>query len=296
MNKRVLVTGSEGFTGKYLVSELQAHGYEVIGMGNQASRKYGYVQADLTNVSATRAALADVRPDIIVHLAALAFVGHGNPNDFYRVNLIGSRNLLEAVSSSNKQPESILLVSSANIYGNQNEGMLNESTSPAPANDYAVSKLAMEHMARTWMPKLPVIIVRPFNYTGIGQPDNFLLPKIVSHFRRKEDVIELGNLDVSRDFSDVRSVAEIYRKLIEERPTGHTFNVASGRPYSLLEVLDLCSEITGHDIEIRVNPAFVRANEVKTLCGDNTRLREHIGHWYSPSLKDTLRWMLEGDV
>ncbi|GAA3957713.1 GDP-mannose 4,6-dehydratase [Allohahella marinimesophila] len=292
MNKRVLITGSEGFTGHYLVKELESAGYEVIGLGSHASTSPGHVQADLIDSASLKAALAKIQPDVVVHLAALAFVGHGDPNQFYQVNLIGTRNLLEAVSASGKIPESVLLASSANVYGNQAEGILNEGTPPAPANDYAVSKLAMEYMARTWLSKLPIIFARPFNYTGVGQTENFLLPKIVSHFKRKAGSIELGNLDVSRDFSDVRAVVQAYRKLIEKQPIGETFNVASGKTHSLREVLLLCQDVTGHEIDVQVNPAFVRANEVKTLCGDTTKLRHCIGDWDTPELEETLRWML----
>jgi nucleoside-diphosphate-sugar epimerase len=295
MQKRVLVTGSEGFTGRYMVSELRAAGYGVVGLGSHESASADYVQADLTDAAALKAVMAEVQPDVVIHLAALAFVGHGDPNGFYHVNLMGTRNLLEAISACGKTPDSVLLASSANVYGNQAEGVLNESTPPAPANDYGVSKVAMEYMARTWLPSLPITLTRPFNYTGVGQAENFLLPKIVSHFKRKADVIELGNLDVWRDFSDVRAVVQAYRKLIEKQPTGETFNVASGKTHSLREVLAMCSEISGHEIEVRVNPAFVRANEVKTLCGDASKLRNCIGEWQTPELEETLRWMLTGD-
>ena len=172
--------------------------------------------------------------------------------------------------------------------------MLDEQTPPAPANDYAVSKLAMEYMARLWCDRLPIVIARPFNYTGVGQAENFLLPKIVSHFHRKADTIELGNLDVWRDFSDVRAVVQAYRGLIEARPLGQTVNVSSGHTHSLREVIAKCTAITGHSIEVQVNPAFVRANEVKTLCGDNARLRGLVPGWQTPSLDETLGWMLAG--
>jgi len=294
--KRVLVTGSEGFTGRYLVAELEAAGYGVVGIGSHASASPSYIQGNLTDLPALKAALVKVQPDVIVHLAALAFVGHGDPSAFYQVNLMGTRNLLEAVAAAGKTPESVLLASSANVYGNQSDGVLDEHTPPAPANDYAVSKLAMEYMAKTWLPELPITFARPFNYTGVGQTENFLLPKIVSHFKRKADLIELGNLDVWRDFSDVRTVVQAYRKLIEKQPVGETFNVASGEVHSLREVLDMCKEITGYDIKVEVNPAFVRANEVKTLCGDASKLWQSIGQWDTPKLVDTLRWMLKGDA
>ena len=294
MGKRALLTGSEGFTGRYMRAELEAAGYEVIGLGAGPGPAVGYVQADLQQASAVQAVVQQVQPQVVVHLAALAFVGHGEADDFYRVNLLGTRNLLAALAAAPQRPAAVLLASSANVYGNQAEGCLTESALPAPANDYAVSKLAMEHMARTWLPQLPIIITRPFNYTGVGQAEHFLLPKIVAHFVRREPVIELGNLDVSRDFSDVRAVVAAYRGLLEHKPVGETFNIASGTAHTLNEVLHLCQELTGHQPQVRVNPAFVRQNEVRYLCGDASRLRACLGNWQTPALRDTLSWMLGG--
>lgn len=291
--KRVLVTGIGGFTGRCLQAELQAHGHRVIGTGSAPEVGADYYQVDLLDAAQLKDVLAHVRPDVVVHLAALAFVAHGDADDFYQVNLIGTRHLLDAIVASGKPPQCVLLASSANVYGNRSEGLLDEATLPAPANDYAVSKLAMEYMAQLWRDKLPLVIARPFNYTGVGQSRNFLIPKIVEHFRLKADVIELGNLEVSREFNDVRTVAYIYRRLIETpRAIGQTVNVSSGKAWSLREVVTLCEELTGRRIELKVNSAFVRANEVKVLCGDNTRLRGFIGEWPSPSLRDTLEWML----
>jgi len=290
--KRALITGIHGFTGRYMAAELQANGYEVIGLGSQPSDDTDYHQVDLADGSGLRALLATVQPDVVVHLAALAFVGHGAAEAFYQVNLIGTRNLLEAIAACGKQLDCVLIASSANVYGNVSEGLLSESTPAAPANDYAVSKLAMEYMANLWRDKLPLVIARPFNYTGVGQADNFLLPKIVSHFRRKAETIELGNLDVWRDFSDVRALVKAYRGLIEVKPAGEIVNVSSGKTYSLREVIAMCTAITGHEIQVEVNPAFVRANEVKTLCGDNTKLRSLVSGWQTPALEETLSWML----
>ncbi|MBA1204423.1 NAD-dependent epimerase/dehydratase family protein [Pseudomonas capeferrum] len=293
-SKRALITGIHGFTGRYMAAELQAQGYEVLGIGSQSSDEDGYFQVDLADAAGLRKLLAELQPDVVVHLAALAFVGHGVADAFYQVNLIGSRNLLEAIAACGKTPDCVLLASSANVYGNASSGLLDESTPPAPANDYAVSKLAMEYMASLWQPRLPIVITRPFNYSGVGQGENFLLAKIVSHFRRKAEVIELGNLDVWRDFSDVRAVVSAYRGLLDVAPVGQTVNVSSGVAHSLRDVIRLCQEITGHELEVTVNPAFVRANEVKTLTGDNARLRSLVPGWTTPTLSETLAWMLVG--
>lgn len=291
--KRALITGIKGFTGQYAAAELEQHGWEVWGIGSHDEADDArYRRVDLADAAGLHAVIAEVQPDAVVHLAAIAFVGHGDADAFYTVNLIGTRNLLSALAASSKKPECVLLASSANVYGNATEGVLSETTPPNPANDYAVSKLAMEYMARLWMDKLPIVIARPFNYTGIGQTESFLLPKIVGHFRCGAEVIELGNLDVWRDFSDVRAVAQAYRRLLETCPAGETVNVCSGTTHSLREVIAMVEGIAGRSIRVEVNPAFVRANEVRTLCGDATTLRRIIGDWATPPLEGTLGWML----
>lgn len=157
-----------------------------------------------------------------------------------------------------------------------------------------MSKLAMEYAARLYAGRLPLIMARPFNYTGVGQAESFLIPKIVNHVRRRAPLIELGNLDVARDFSDVRNVVQLYRRLLEApAAVGQTFNVCSGQAWSLNEVLAMVREISGHDFEVRVNPAFVRQNEVKTLLGSRARLDAVVGEVPEIALRDTLRWMLE---
>jgi len=290
--RRVLVTGLRGFTGAYVERELLDAGYRVFGIcvpGEPASP--GVFAVDLCDRAALAAVVEEVQPDVVVHLAGIAFVGHGDAEQIYRVNVAGTRNLLEALAALRKQPSAVLLASSANIYGNASVPRIDESVAAAPANDYAVSKLAMEYMARLWMDRLPIIIARPFNYTGRGQSENFLLPKIVAHFRRQAPSIELGNLEIARDFSDVRMVAHSYRRLLAAAPAGEVFNICSGRSHSLSNVLDMMAEIAGYRIEVRVNPAFVRANDVLTLTGDNTRLVHAIGQLPARPLSETLRWM-----
>lgn len=290
---RALITGLRGFTGEYLARELSACGYDVFGtaFGNEALGQ-GVYYVDLCDPLALQEVVNQVQPDIVAHLAAISFVGHGNVEDIYRINVVGTRNLLAALSNLKIPPRAVLVASSANIYGNSNAGVITENETPQPANDYAVSKLAMEHVARLWMDKLPIFITRPFNYTGIGQADNFLLPKIISHFKRKATQIELGNLDVARDFSDVRTIAKAYCELLLKAPTGQTFNICTGKAYTLRDVIQLVEDIAGYQIQVQVNPAFVRANEVRILVGDPNKLRECIGDLPAIELQQTLRWML----
>jgi nucleoside-diphosphate-sugar epimerase len=292
--KRALITGLSGFTGRYVEQELRAAGYEVFGTITPGhAPAAGQYAVDLNDRDGLAAMVQEVRPDVVAHLAAIAFVGHGDVEQIYRVNVAGTRNLLEALAGLEHKPSAVLLASSANIYGNTEVGVIHEDVPAAPANDYAVSKLAMEYMASLWRDKLPLIVVRPFNYTGVGQHENFLLPKIVSHFRRKAADIELGNLHVWRDFSDVRMVASSYRKLLAAGPAaaGRAFNICSGQAYSLGEALDMMAGIAGYQIKVHVNPAFVRANEVVRLVGDNSRLVAATGPLGVVPLADTLRWM-----
>ena len=293
--KRALITGLSGFTGLYVERELRAAGYEVFGtISPDGALAEGRYPVDLNDRAGLAAVVQEVRPDVVAHLAAIAFVGHGDVEQIYRVNVAGTRNLLEALAGLEQKPSAVLLASSANIYGNTDVGVIGEDVPAAPANDYAVSKLAMEYMARLWRDKLPLIVARPFNYTGVGQHENFLLPKIVSHFRRKAADIELGNLHVWRDFSDVRMVALSYRRLLAApAAAGQAFNICSGHAYSLGEALDMMADIAGYRINVHVNPAFVRANEVVRLVGDNRRLAAVTGPVATVPLADTLRWMYQ---
>lgn len=276
----VLVTGLSGFTGQYVNEALLSAGHQVSGLSS-----------DLLDAEAICVEVKKIKPDAVIHLAAVAFVAHGSPDDFYKVNLVGTRHLLQALSEHAPDIKKVLLASSANVYGNT-EGLMHETADPAPANDYAVSKLAMEHMAKLWLPKLPVVIARPFNYTGVGQAENFLIPKIVSHFKHQATEIELGNLDVWRDFGDVRSVAEAYLGLLEKGQASETYNISSAEPVALREVISMCEQLTGHQLEVKVNPAFVRANEVVRLSGDTSKLRALLPEWKMPTLQETLSWML----
>jgi GDP-6-deoxy-D-talose 4-dehydrogenase len=302
MGKRVLITGIQGFTGQHLAAALTAAGHEVHGLtqnitNTQTKGIYKLHQADLANAASLAQALQEVQPQQVVHLAAIAFVGHGDIAAMYSTNLIGTRNLLEGLARTTTPPDAVLLTSSANVYGNSIEGILTEETPAAPANDYAVSKLAMEYMAKLYSERLPIIFSRPFNYTGVGQSESFLLPKIVAHVRRRASMIELGNLNVARDFSDVRTVVQAYVRLLQTpAAVGQTFNMCSGVAYTLNEVLNLVKAISGHDFEVRVNPAFVRANEVKTLVGSRRKLEACIGRLEEIQLTETLRWMLEAPV
>ena len=291
---RVLVTGLNGFTGEYLGAVLTQAGYEVHGTvrENESTNDRQHV-ADLSDLDALRRVIDTVAPRHVIHLAAVSFIAHDNVADIYHTNIVGTRNLLNALANSPevaKQLGTVLLVSSANIYGNTLADPIGEDEPPRPVNDYAVSKAAMELMAAQWVGALPITIVRPFNYTGVGQSINFLIPKIIHGFSTRQAALELGNLDVHRDFSDVRDVVDAYKQLIELSPRG-IFNICSEKTYTLRDIIAEVGDISGHALDIHVNPRFVRTNEVRILRGDASRLRGVLPRWQSRPFRETLQWM-----
>ena len=278
---RILLTGAAGFTGRHFKAMAMEAGHRVIAL-----------QSNLTNKSALIEELEGLEFDAVVHLAAISFVGHAAETDFYAVNVVGTTNLLSALTDLSINPTKVLLASSANVYGNCDADPVDELQLPAPVNHYAMSKLAMEHMALTYASRLPIVITRPFNYTGPGQASYFIIPKLINHFAHKAEHVELGNLHVEREFNDVRMVCAAYLSLLDYGAPGEVYNVCSGSAYSLQQVILIMEKITGHRIMVNVNPSLVRVNEVQRLRGSVEKLHACVGQLPSYSLEDTLCWML----
>lgn len=291
-NSIALITGASGFTGQYLIPELKSRGFRVVGLGHGVSLADKDISCNLIDADAVISAVQQTQPTHVVHLAAISFVGHGDPHAFYDVNLFGTLHLLEALWTLSVAPQKILVASSANVYGTPGIDVIDESVCPAPLSHYACSKLAMEQMVRTWFDRLPIVIIRPFNYTGVGQDEKFLIPKIVSHFKRREKKIELGNIDVSRDFSDVRDVVAAYVALLGSEIQSEVFNVCSGQAVPLRKVLDMMAYLTKLQLKVDVKPALIRNNEIPILCGSYHKLAQAVGFAPHYTLEDTLAWML----
>ena len=288
--KTVLITGSRGFTGVYVAKLFEKAGYRVIRGVSHQPRK-GEYQCDLTDEDSLNRLLAETKPTGVIHLAAMSFVGHGDETAFYHVNTVGTTNLLQAIDKAGLNPEKIIIASSANVYGNPTVEVISETTPLNPISHYAVSKLAMEMMVKTWYERFPISIARPFNYTGVGQNKKFLVPKIVDHYAQGKKAIELGNLDVARDFSDVRDIAAAYLNLFESPVHSNIVNFCSGHTLTLAEILELMNELADYEIDVTVNPAFVRKNEIKILCGDNSKMKQLLGVVPSTPFIKTLRAM-----
>ncbi|WP_375396487.1 GDP-mannose 4,6-dehydratase [uncultured Sphingomonas sp.] len=277
---RVAVTGANGFTGRYVGQLLDALGIDWVAL-----------QPDLTDRAAIAAAVAATPFDRLIHLAAIAFVAAAQWRPFYEVNQLGTLALLEAVARQRPGTRCVL-ASSAQVYGPQASGSIDEDQPPHPVNAYGVSKLAMELGATPWRGDLDIVVTRPFNYTGVNQEDRYLIPKIVSHFRNRASVIELGNLTVRREFGDVRSVAEAYCGLALSDVPAPVVNLCTGEAHSVSGIVAMLERTTRHRMEIKVNPAFVRPDDVPLLVGDDRRLRALLPKWRPKDLAETLSWMM----
>lgn len=290
--KKVLITGIDSFTGVHLSSYLEKSGYDVYGTSLSKSDLKKY-KCDITLKSDIIDVLDKVKPDYLIHLSGISFAAHGNNEDFYKINTIGTTNILDAFLELGQIPQKIILASSATIYGNQGLEVLDESLCPKPANHYGASKYAMECLATGYFDKLPIIITRPFNYTGVGQAEHFLIPKIVKHYKENKQVIELGNLHVSREFNDVEYVCEVYKRLIECDVKSEIVNICSNNGIKLLDIIDIMNKLSGYEIKVDVNPAFVRKDEIKSLTGSTDMLFKIIGKIDNNSIELLLEKMLK---
>lgn len=292
---RVLITGIEGFTGNYLEKYLLSKNFDVYGTTIESPTKPTHFKCDITNIDEVQVVLSRLIPDFIINLAAISFVA-ANPMKMYEVNVFGALNILDSLIKLKQTPKKIILASSAAVYGNCS-GSLSESNITSPVNHYGNSKLAMENMAKNYFDKLNILIVRPFNYTGIGQENHFLIPKIVSHFRAKKKTIELGNTHVFREYNNVNDVVEAYAKLMTSDINAEVFNLCSGKSYSISQIMSNLVEMSKHNIEVKTNPKFVRKNEIIDLKGDPTKLFRFLGITdFSYSINDTLYSMLNKNV
>ena len=268
-------------------------------LAKAAGHRITALQSNITDAPALEAEVLTTDPDWVIHFAGISFVASKDDEAFYKVHALGSSNLLASLSKLQKKPVKVLLASSATVYGNSNVAHASEDQQLNPIDHYAMSKVAMEEMAKTFMDRLPIIIARPFNYTGPGQKGNFLIPKLIAHFTQKNASIELGNLNVEREFNDINMICEAYLNLLQYGTPAETYNVGSGNARSLKQVIDTLIQMTGHAIEVKVNPDFVRANEVRRMCADPAKLNALFQaqgiQLNVPPLEYTLQRMLQAD-
>ena len=231
-------------------------------------------------------------PSAIVHLAGIAAPTYGNIGDIYAANVVGTANLFGALAAAKIQPRIVIVASSGQVYASQEGSEPLTEDCPLGANThYAASKRATEEIARIYSKEFPIIVTRPFNYTGPGQSPSFLVPKIVQHYAEGKSEIRLGNMDLYRDFSDIGRVVEAYWRLLSGAVAPNIVNICSGRAVYLSDILKMMEGISGRHIEVVTDPSLTRSGEPHVIIGSSSRLESLVGPLPNPDFAETLSSM-----
>jgi len=305
--KRVVITGCGGFVGPHVAGALAERGYEVWGVDVREDvddpALHGYVSCDLSDRVAADALLREASPYAIVHLAAQSSAGKSLKEPFATLtrNVIPTLHILEYARTGGKGVR-ILAVGSGDVYGAaaHEELPLAETRSPKPANPYALSKAIQEQISAQYacLYGVDVVVTRSFNHTGGGQRDTFVLPSFARQVTEiklglRDPRIDVGDLDLKRDFTDVRDVAEAYAALVEKGRKGEVYNVCSGVSYGLRGLLEKMCAAAGVRPEIRVDAAKVRPSEARELRGDPSKIeRDTLWRAHTP-IEATLESLLD---
>lgn len=296
--KRVLITGASGFIGQFVLKEIVKH--EDIDFFAIDTRKISDVSVEkqesvsLLDKEKLMGIIKKYQPNVIIHLAAIALVTHDNVGEIYNVNVQGTENLLEAAQEYCDNGTRVILASTAGVYGNQEVEKYREDLPYNPANNYSYSKMITEYLGKRYKDNLEIVTIRPFNIIGVGQSENFLIPKLVEHFANKKEKLSVGNISSFRDYVDVEYCAEVILELIQrEKIDFDVLNICSGIPTSGEMVLQLLQEMTSFKPEIEISKNFVRKNEVWKMIGDTTRLSKFMNGKKSQSVKYILLKMLD---
>ncbi|MBH21729.1 MAG: epimerase [Rhodobiaceae bacterium] len=280
---KVLITGIEGFTGYHLKKHLDEYGFKPIGL-----------QGDILDTESVFSQISKIKPNYIIHLAGISYAANDDIVSIYNTNIKGTLNILDAVKNVKQIPKKIILASSATIYGDS-KNLINEETKVKPINHYGCSKLSMEFLSQTYFNDMPIIISRPFNYSGLYHDKRFLIPKIIHAYKNNLAEVELGNLNISREFNDIRDVVNIYRLLLDSNAYSDTINICSGKSVKLLQLISKMNHISKHNIKVVMNKNFIRKSDIDDLSGDPSKLQSTINYSFKYKIQETLRWMYEND-
>jgi len=312
---RVLITGFPGFAGPYLAEHIDtiASDAELFGLSWERAGTGGpqlpetrirFIPGDVTDARSIRRVLEDSRPDLIFHLAAASSVSGSwaHAIDFFEVNTLGTVNLFEAVRET-ASATTIVVASSAEVYGRAGNGSprLHENLPMQPISPYGSSKAAMEIVASQYFSgaDMPIIRLRLFNHTGPRRPGHFVASSLARQIAEVEATgaagdVQVGNLDVVRDFTDVRDVARAYWSAATRGTPGEVYNVCSGRGVRVRDLLERLLAMTDHEVTVREDSTRMRAAEIPVLVGDPSKLRD-AGGWepaieFNQTLEDLLNW------
>ncbi|MBN9687015.1 MULTISPECIES: GDP-mannose 4,6-dehydratase [unclassified Corallococcus] len=281
---RVLVTGADGFVGRHACAALRAAGDEVVEVHGPRGEGISStaLHFDIADEAKVKAAVSEVKPDSVLHLAGFSSVAksHQNPARVFAVNTMGVVHLLTALRESAPKAR-VLLVGSGEVYGPVAEGTRAAESHPhVPLSPYAASKsageLAGEQFFRSY--GMEVILARPFNHLGAGQDPTFVVPSFAAQIRAialgtVDPVLRTGNLDAIRDFSHVKDVVDAYRLLLLKGEAGQAYNVGSGEGRTIRSLLEEMLQLSGVQARIELDPARLRPSDIPSLVADTGKLR-----------------------
>ena len=301
---RVLIFGAGGFVGSYLCKEFLNNGYKVSGTdkGEESAlpSEVDFYRTDLMQANEVEKLINQIQPDIIVNLAAISSVGASwnMPQTTMAINVIGALNIMEAARKSEQKPR-ILFVGSSEEYV-ISENPLDENTQLNANNPYGISKVTQEQFAKLYREQygLKIYCVRPFNHTGIGQRDSFVLPSFCKQVAEidksgKDGKIQVGNLKVKRDFSHVKDVVRAYRMIVESDNCNQIYNVGSGNAYSLEDMLTYIIGLSNQHIEIEVDQDRIRPTDQPVICCDRSLIGKELGWEPQYNVYDALKEMFD---
>ena len=303
MKQKLLIFGASGFVGPYLASEFKENGYEIFGSDRAIPAfqfNFPFYEADITNPQEVNKVIHTVLPDMIINLAAISSVGQSwkVPQLTMDINVIGALNILEAARSIHPMPK-VMFIGSSEEYVISNYP-LNENQQLNASNPYGISKITQEQFAKLYREQygLKIYCVRPFNHTGIGQRDSFVLPsfcKQVAEIEKtgKPGIVYVGNLNVKRDFSHVKDIVRAYRMIVESTNCEKVYNVGSGKAYSLAEILRYIVSLSNQEITIEVDPYRFRPSDQPVICCDYTRIKNELGWKPEYDIKQALNEMYQ---
>ena len=293
MSRRVMVTGGTGFVGPFLERELSDAGFASV-----LFEATGGGLVDLRDVAAVSATIARIKPDAVVHLAAQSSVPRSfdDPRETFNINVDGTLNLLLALRDHGFAGR-FLFVGSGAVYGlvPDDELPIPETRAPAPNNPYAASKVAAEALCYQWgqSEDFEVVCVRPFNHIGPGQSEHFAIASfakqiVEAKLGQRDAVMDVGDVDVTRDFTDVRDVVRAYRLLLERGVSGEVYNVCSGEEHSLRALIEGMAERAGVSMELRQDADRLRPADQRRMVGDASKLRAATGWAPERTIEQTL--------
>lgn len=299
---KFIVSGSEGFVGKHLVKYLQSLNHDVQGFDIS---KNAQNSIDLFDKEKLFSFIEQHKPDAIIHLAGFSSIrkSFDQPELCKKINVEGTRNLLDSIIAAKITP-TVLMVTSADIYGKPSSNSIKETDPISPRTPYAISREQQEILCKEYFTQIPIIISRSFVHIGPGQDPTFVTADFARQISRiekgeKEPTIKVGNLDAKRDFTDVRDMVKAYYLAIKHCVPGEIYNICSNNAYSINQILTDLLHLTNVKINIAQDPLRLRPSDIAILKGDNTKFTGATG-WkpiipLTESLQDILQYWRSQD-